>query len=76
MFKMGMKHTIELKMPKLFKRKKNENGEEETEVTVTDSELKKAMSIAVPLVLGIGIGYAIGYKKGVLKDGSNVFIVK
>ena len=78
-----MKHTIELKLPKLFgkKAKQEEKVNKEEEVTLeTDNEkVTKALKIAAPMVAGIAVSYLVGYNKGMtnaIKTGSNVIVVK
>ena len=76
---MGMRHTVHLKMPKLFGKKKTE---EDTNTVVTEIDLKDkenditaALLVVTPLVVGVGIGYLVGFKAGVNKGG-NVIVIK
>lgn len=63
-----MKHTIELKMPKLFNRKKVDNEPEVvTEVDLNENEdLKNVGKIAVAVVAGLTVGYLVGFNKGLM----------
>ena len=75
-----VKHTIHLKMPKLFgKKKTSENGPEvvtEVDLEKKEQEISAALLVAVPLVVGVSIGYLVGFKSGVHKGGTNVIVMK
>lgn len=74
-----MRHVVELKMPKLFGRKKAiDETEVRTEIDLEDGDkaVPAVLVIAVPLVVGLGIGYLVGYKAGTNKGGTNVIVVK
>lgn len=65
-----MKHTIELKMPKLFNKKKVDNEPEVvTEVDLNEmkenEDLKNVGKIAVAVVAGLTVGYLVGFNKGI-----------
>lgn len=78
-----MKHTIELKFPKVFKRKKKSDPDSESPDIKTEIDLKEvtaeidldklkdnAIKIGIPVAIGVaGItyGYMMGYKAGVNK---------
>ena len=71
-----MKHQVELRLPKLFGKKKVE-GEEETPEVVTkvyiDDEVKEIplpVLLVVTLAVGVTAGYFIGFRQGVHKGGS------
>lgn len=69
-----MKHTVELRLPKLFGRKKKEQ-EQKPEVTtkVFLEEETKEISVqviaGVTLAVGLTAGYLVGHMKGVSKGG-------
>jgi hypothetical protein len=75
-----VKHTVQLKMPKLFGKKKgNEDGPEvvtEFDLEKREQEISVAIMIAVPLVVGVSVGYLVGFKAGVHKGGTNVVVMK
>lgn len=76
-----VKHTVHLKMPKLFgKKKKNEDeGPEvvtELDLEKREQEISVAILVAVPLVVGVSVGYLVGFKAGVHKGGTNVIVMK
>ncbi len=75
-----MKHTIQLKMPRLFRRKRTEEEGPEvvTEVDLEnkENEISAALLVAVPLVVGVSIGYLVGFRAGVHKGGTNVIVMK
>lgn len=75
-----MKHTIQLKLPRLFGKKKTEDDGPEvvTEVDLEkkESEISAALLVAVPLVVGVSIGYLVGFRAGVHKGGTNVIVMK
>lgn len=74
-----MKHTIELRFPRLFGRKKEGDGTDvRTEIDLygKDKSVPTALLIAAPLVLGITVGYFVGFKSGVNKGGTKVIVVK
>lgn len=71
-----VKHTIELRMPKIFgKKKTKEELEGETEVIVKNADVARALSIGAPLVIGLTVGYLVGFNRGVNKN-STVYIIK
>ena len=82
-----MKHTVEVKFPKLFKRrvKDPENAYLEesnltTEITIDVDGLKAtAKKYALPVTLcagGLTVGYLAGFKSGVVKViGKEVVVV-
>jgi hypothetical protein len=74
-----MKHTIQLKMPKLFGRKKNEDGPDvvtEVDLTKKEQEISVAILVAVPLIVGVSVGYLVGFRAGVHKGGTNVIVMR
>lgn len=74
-----VKHTIHLKLPKLFgKKAKNDNGPEvvtEVDLEKREQEISVAILVAVPLVAGLTLGYLVGFKAGVHKGGTNVIVM-
>jgi hypothetical protein len=78
MFRM-VKHTVHLKLPKLFGKKKTNDGPEvvtEVDLEKREQEISTALLVAVPLVVGCTIGYLVGFKSGVQKGGTNVIVMK
>jgi len=75
-----MKHTVEVKLPKLFGGKKKIDNEPEvvTEIDLNDKNksVPLAVVVAAPLLIGISIGYLVGFKAGVGRGGTNVVVVK
>lgn len=76
-----MKHTVEVKLPKLFGRKDKDISNEAEVVTEIDLNDKNksvplAVVIAAPLVIGLSIGYLVGFKAGVGRGGTSVVVVK
>ena len=81
---MPVKHTVQLKMPKLFNRKKKEKVEDKPDVT-TEVHIEEVIKIPkeVPqivkmggvLAVGLTVGYLAGFKDGVSKGG-NIVIMK
>ncbi len=74
-----MKHTVHLKMPKLFGRKKEDDTHEvvtEVDLEKKEQEISAAILVAVPLVVGVSIGYLVGFRAGVHKSGTNVIVMK
>lgn len=72
-----MKHTIELKLPKLFgKKKKDDETEVTTAVEVDDKTISTIVSVGVPLAIGLSVGYLVGHHKGVSKQLTSVVVVK
>lgn len=75
-----MKHQIELRLPKIFgKKKKTEESKPEvtTKVFVEEelNELPKSVLIGGLLVVGVTAGYLVGFKNGVSKGG-NTYIFR
>lgn len=73
-----MKHTFELKLPKLLDRKLNETPEEEeARVKERDEKLQKAIRIGGPLVIGLTIGYLAGHSRGLTKmHKGDLYVIK
>lgn len=74
-----VKHTVHLKLPKLFGKKKNDDGPEvvtEVDLEKKEQEISAAILVAVPLIVGVSIGYLVGFKAGVHKAGTNVIVMK
>lgn len=76
-----VKHTVHLKLPRLFGRKKNDNSDKTEVVTEVDLEAKEkdisaAIMVVAPLVVGTSIGYLVGFKAGVHKGGTNIIMTK
>lgn len=74
-----MRHTIQLKMPKLFGRKKaNDGADVVTEIDLEDkeSDISTALLVGVPLAVGLTVGYLVGFKAGVHKGGTNLIVMK
>ena len=69
-----VKHQVELRLPRLFGKKKD--GEEKPEVTTKvyiDDEVKEIplpVLLGATLVVGVTAGYFIGFKRGVEKGGN------
>lgn len=73
-----MKHTIEVKFPKIFgKKKKVDEPDVKTEVDLEEefSNLPLPWIVGGTLVVGLTIGYLVGHRNGVMKGG-NVFVFK
>lgn len=75
-----MKHTVELRLPKLWGKKKTEQEskpEVTTKVFVEDEVKEVPMKIIVGATLAVGLtaGYLVGFKNGVEKGG-NTYIFK
>lgn len=78
-----MKHTIQLKMPKLFGKKKEECSKEPdvtTEVHIEEvikipKEVPQVVKMGGVLAIGLTVGYLAGFKDGVGKGG-NVVVMK
>jgi hypothetical protein len=74
-----MKHTIQLKLPRLWGKKKNEEGPEvvtEVNLEKRENEISAALLVLTPLVVGVSIGYLVGFRAGVQKGGTNVIVMK
>jgi hypothetical protein len=74
-----MKHTVHLKFPRLWGKKKGSDGTEViTEVDLKDkeSDISAAVLVAAPLIIGVSIGYLVGFRAGVHKGGTNVIMMK
>lgn len=73
-----IKHTIELKLPKIFGKKKvDETGaktEVKTEINLENKE--QYIIIGTSLALGLTVGYLIGHHRGINKMLNRVFVVK
>jgi hypothetical protein len=72
-----MKHTVQLKLPRLWGKKKND-ADVVTEIDLEGKEqdISTALLIAAPLVIGCTIGYLVGFKAGVQKGGTNIIVMK
>lgn len=78
-----MKHTIQLKMPKLFGKKKEEvekAPDVTTEVHIEEvinvpKDMTKVVKYGGILAVGLTVGYLAGFKEGVNKGG-NIVIMK
>lgn len=71
-----MKHTIELKMPRLFGKKSNK-PEVTTEIDLeNNTNISTGLLIGGVLTIGITAGYFVGFRAGVGKGGTHVTIVK
>lgn len=77
-----MKHVVQLKMPKLFGKKKDiDNSPEVTTEVDLDEVIKQhretptIVKMGGVLVVGLTVGYLVGFKEGVSKVG-NVIVVK
>lgn len=75
-----MRHTIHLRIPKLFGKKKSDgDGPEmvtEIDLKSKEKEISTAILVVTPLVVGVGIGYLVGHKAGVNKGGTNIIVMK
>lgn len=75
-----MKHTIEVKMPRLFGKKKEDDGTEvitEVDLEKKEDDISRALVIAGTLTAGLTIGYLVGYNRGVVRNKThNVFVIK
>ena len=74
-----MKHTLHLKLPKIFGKKKEDKGPEvvtELDLEKKEDEIRAVLLVATPLVVGVSIGYLVGFKAGVNKGGTQVVVVK
>lgn len=75
-----MKHTIEIKLPKLFGKKVNEDVVREEEVVETDDvKIQQTIKLATMGVAVITISYLVGYNKGmstVSKAGNFLYVIK
>lgn len=74
-----MKHTFEIKMPKLFGKKKDiKEPEIKTEVEVEEvidevvNSIPTKLLVGGALVAGYGVGYLVGHRSGVLRAASIV----
>ena len=70
-----MKHTIELKFPKLFGKKKSEKVESvHTEIDVAEEvkEIPVPVLVAGVAVVSMTAGYLVGFKRGVEKSGVTI----
>lgn len=73
-----MKHTVELRLPRLFGKKKDENKPEVTTKVFVDDEVREIplqVIVGTTLVIGLGVGYLIGFRSGSMKR-SNTYIFK
>lgn len=74
-----MKHSVEIRLPKLFGKKKasEEKPEVTTKVYLEDEvrEVPLPVIIGVTLAVGVTAGYLVGFKGGVEKGG-NTYIFK
>lgn len=76
-----MKHEVQVRLPKLFNRKKKTEQEQEPEVTTkvfVEDELKEVpmkVIIGTTLAVGLTAGYLVGFMNGV-KNGGNTYIFK
>ncbi len=74
-----MKHTIEVKLPRLFgKKAKEEKAKDEVTLETDNEKVSKVLKVAVPVVAGVTIGYLVGHNRGMAKTikSGNVFIIK
>lgn len=74
-----VKHTIHLRLPRLFGKKKTNDGPEvitEVDLEKKEQEISVAILVAVPLVVGVTVGYFVGFRAGVNKAGTNVIVMK
>lgn len=66
-----MKHTIEMKLPKLFGKKKIEDQGPKitTEIDTKAKTVKVPMVVAVgaPVVIGMAASYLVGHNQGLVK---------
>lgn len=64
-----LKHTVQIKLPKIFGRKKEEGPEVTTEIHLEDSiiDLQKALKVAAPFAATLAVGYLIGNNRGLKK---------
>lgn len=74
-----MKHTFEMKMPKIFGKNKGTNGPEiKTEVEVEEvidevvSKIPDKVKIAGALVVTYGVGYLVGHRSGVIRAAQTI----
>lgn len=73
-----MKHQIELRFPKIFGKKKQEDKPEVTTKVFVEDEIKEApiqVIVGVTLAVGLTAGYLVGHMNGVSKGG-NTYIFK
>lgn len=76
-----MRHIVELKMPKLFGKKKHNNDESEIRTEVDLNEQIETVDIPQPIfvvglvVTTLTVGYLIGYQRGI-NNRNNIVIVK
>ena len=81
-----MRHVVELKMPKLFGKKKDDIREEaagveetivetieEAKKTIVDTndKFKETLKVAAPFVATLAVGYMLGYNRGLTKNIKN-----
>lgn len=72
-----MKHTVELKVPKLWNRKKKEEVEPEVKALEFDiKDINKHVITAGVAVSCLTIGYLVGHKNGASIGGTNITIIK
>lgn len=73
-----MKHTVELKLPKIWgRKKKTEDTEITTEIDLDNTtSVPAVLIIGAPLVIGVTVGYLVGFKHGVGKGGTSIVVVK
>jgi hypothetical protein len=74
-----MKHTVQLKLPKLWGKKKDSDGADvvtEIDLEKKENDISTALLVATPLVIGCTIGYLVGFKAGVQKGGTNIIVMK
>jgi hypothetical protein len=74
-----MKHTVQLKLPKLWGKKRTDDGADvvtEIDLENREKDISTALLIATPLVVGCTIGYLVGFKAGVHKGGTNIIVMK
>lgn len=69
-----MEHTIKVKWPKLFGKKKVDETEVVTEVDLENKD--KYILIGGALIVGIAIGYMVGHNRGSSKMLERVIILK
>lgn len=73
-----MRHTVELRLPRFFGKKKEVEKPEVTTKVFVDEEVKEIplqVVVGVTLVTGLGLGYLIGHRAGA-KTGGSTYIFR
>lgn len=76
-----MKHEVQLRLPRIFGRKKKTEQGEKPEVTTkvfVEDEFKEVplqIIIGTTLAVGLTAGYLVGFRNG-SKNGGNTYIFK